>query len=241
VRTDGGLRLAALVPARSVAVLLDPVTTITTEVALPAPYQRMSLVTGSQPGGAATGTTASPAADVALLWQGTNAGTGVAFWELGQAAGRPFRSIETVGVNAAVSGVLDVPLPGAELKVLSTSNANAFYVLDLETRTAAPLVTTTSQISLSMSPTGQRVWTFTPRGRQLASTDLSNEHARTLHPESEVDDAFEIANSDGSGRSLVALHVSGSLGATIYDAQSASDADRRIYGGLLVEGPYDDQ
>jgi hypothetical protein len=238
VRTDGGLRLAALVPARSTAVLLDPVTTITTEVALPAPYQRMSLVTGSQPGGSATGTAANPAADVALLWQGTGAGTGVAFWELGQAAGTPFRSIETVGVNAAVSGVLDVPLPGAELKVLSTAGASAFYVLDLETRTAAPLVTTTSQISLSMSPNGQRVWTFTPRGMQLASTDLSNEHARTLHPESEVDGAFEIANSDGSGRSLVALHESGALGATIYDAQNASDADRRIYGGLLLEGPY---
>jgi hypothetical protein len=30
VRTDGGLRLAALVPTRSAAVLVDPVTSLTT-------------------------------------------------------------------------------------------------------------------------------------------------------------------------------------------------------------------
>ena len=39
VRTDGGLRLSALVPTRAVAVLVDPATTTTSEVALPAGYR----------------------------------------------------------------------------------------------------------------------------------------------------------------------------------------------------------
>src|SRR5262249_21294370 len=47
VRTDGGLRLAALVPARSKAVLVEPATTITSEVALPGAYQQLSLVTAT--------------------------------------------------------------------------------------------------------------------------------------------------------------------------------------------------
>ena len=90
--------------------LIDPATTVTTTVALPAPYQRLSLVTAGAGG---------TSADVALLWQGGTAGAGVAFWELGQAAGRPFRSIETVAVGAQVGAVLDVPLAGAALKVLA--------------------------------------------------------------------------------------------------------------------------
>ncbi len=130
VRTDGGLRLAALVPTAGAAVLIDPATTVTTTVALPAPYQRMSLVTAGAGG---------TSADVALLWQGGTAGAGVAFWELGQAAGRPFRSIETVAVGAQVGSVLDVPLAGAALKVLAAARTQTFYVLDLAARTAAPL------------------------------------------------------------------------------------------------------
>ena len=123
VRTDGGLRLAALVPTRSAAVLIDPVTSLTTEVALPARYQSLSLVTDVAGGGAGA------PVDVALLWNGGGAMDGVAFWELGQTAGRPYRSIETVGVVAAVAAVLPVP-QHANLRVLQTSAANAFYVLE---------------------------------------------------------------------------------------------------------------
>src|SRR4029077_4527682 len=100
VRPAGALRVAALVPAAVDAVLIDPTTTIVTNVALPAPYQRLSLVTGGA-GGAG-------AADVALLWPGGTAGGGVPFGEPGQPAGRAFHSIETVAVGAQVGAVLDV-------------------------------------------------------------------------------------------------------------------------------------
>ena len=79
------------------AVLVDPVTSLTTEVALPARYQSLSLVTDVAGGGAGA------PVDVALLWNGGGATDGVAFWELGQTAGRPYRSIETVGVVAAIA------------------------------------------------------------------------------------------------------------------------------------------
>ena len=45
VTTDSGLRLAALVPALKKATLIDPVTSLRTDVALPAPYQNLSVVT----------------------------------------------------------------------------------------------------------------------------------------------------------------------------------------------------
>jgi hypothetical protein len=234
VRTDGGLRLAALVPGGARAMLVDPATSITTEVDLPAPYERISLVTRDTGGGAT---------DLALLWQGSRSTTaGVAFWELGQAAGRPFRSIETVGVSGSVSDVLDVPRKDLPLKVLATSGANTFYVLDLGTRTAAPLITSQPRVVLTVSPVGQRVWTFAPGGEALASTDLTGEQVRTLRADTPIDAVFEIARTGaGAGRAVIALHAAGAVGATVYDADTPDDTKRRIYGALLEEGPYADQ
>lgn len=228
VRTDGGLRLAALVPTAGSAVLIDPATTVTTTVPLPAPYQRMSLVTAGAGG---------TSADVALLWQGGTTGAGVAFWELGQAAGRPFRSIETVAVGAQVGAVLDVPLAGAALKVLAAARTQTFYVLDLAGRTAAPLSTSAPGTTLMVSPTGARVWTFLPGSSGLAATDVLSKQVWTLQSDTPIDAVFEVGQSgNDTGRSLIALHEAGNLGATVYDAGVPDDSTRRIYGGLLEEG-----
>jgi hypothetical protein len=231
VHTDGGLRLAALVPARARAVLVDPVTTITTEVSLPAGYQRLSLVSSS---GAPTG------GDVALLWNAGSARAGVAFWELAQAAGKPFRSIETVGIDATVDGVADVPPPNDALKVLSTVAGGAFYVLDLGDRTATPLLTAASDVEVVVSPTGKRVWAFVRGQSALAATSLETKHVTTLQVDGRCDALFEIARADG-GRALIALQASGGVGATVFDAETPDGSSRRIYGALLTEGPYDDQ
>jgi hypothetical protein len=243
VRTDGGLRLSALVPTRAAAVLVDPATTTTSEVALPAGYRSLSLVT-SAPTGTAT-SAAAPAAgpDVALLWNGTSALAGVAFWELGRAAGLPFRSIETVGINGVVNAVADVPQNGA-LKVLSTSGvpgaAGAFFVLDLGARTATPLLTSSGNVSLSVSPTGARVWAFQPGGVDLAATDLPAGTVHSLRVDTPASALFEIGRAGGR-HALVVLHESGGLGATVFDADAPNESQRRIYGGLLTEGSYDGQ
>jgi hypothetical protein len=229
VRTDGGLRLAALVPTRSEAVLVDPVTSLTTEVALPARYQSLSLVTDIAGGGAGAGV------DVALLWNGGASTDGVAFWELGQTAGRPYRSIETIGVVSAIAAVLPVP-QHPTLRVLQTASANEFYVLDLQTRTAAPLVTSTSQIALSMSPVGDQVWTFTPSGTLVAATGILDTHPRSVLSERPVRQVFEVDNIDG--RFALILHGAGSGGATLYDATTLDDDTRRLYSSVLTGGPY---
>jgi hypothetical protein len=228
VRTDGGLRLAALVPTRNAAVLVDPVTSLTTEVALPAGYQSLSLVTADASG-------AGAAIDVALLWNGRVSTDGVAFWELGQTAGRPYRSIETVGVVATVSAVLSVP-QHPNLRVLQTATASEFYVLDLQTRTAAPLVTSTSYIEFSMSPAGEQVWTFAPGSNNVVATGVSDTHPRSLLPERSVREVFEVVRPDG--RFAVLLHAGGGGGATVYDADTLDDDTRRLYSSLLTGGPY---
>jgi hypothetical protein len=234
VRTDGGLRLAALVPNRARAVLVDPATTITSDVALPVAYRSVSLVT-------AAGTAAGPAgADVALLWNGTAGQAGVAFWELGQAAGRPFRSLETVAVEAAVTGVLDVTGANASSKVLSTAMGGVFYVLDLAERTATPLLTASASVSLVVSPTGARVWTFAPGAEKIAATDLGTKHVRTLLLDAPASALFEIAGADAR-RTLVVLHEAGGIGATTFDADDPSDDHRHLYGALLTEGTYENQ
>ena len=169
VHTDSGLRLAALIPSKSKATLIDPVTSLTQDVALPAPYQSLSVVTdalGSASGCDGGTTSAGAPTDVALLWNGTTVQgqAGVAFWELGQAGCQPYRSIDTVGVTDVVAQVLDVPTPNATLKVLQTRNADAFYILNLANRTAAPLETASSNVALSISPLGDQVWSYVPYG-----------------------------------------------------------------------------
>jgi hypothetical protein len=235
VRTDGGLRLSALVPARAAAILVDPATTITTQVDLPASYRSLSMVTGSV-------TVQGAGVDVALLWNAVSATAGVAFWELGRAAGLPFRSIETVGIDGTVSGVASVPGAAGKteaLKVLST-NGGAFYVLDLSARTATPLLTSASNPTLVMSPTGARVWAFQQGGVKIASTDLPAGTVHSLNVDSPARSLFEITRQDGK-QALVVLHLGQGVGATVFDAENPNQANRRIYGALLTEGPYDDQ
>jgi len=239
VRTDSGLRLAALVPGRSTATLIDPVTSLTTDVALPAAYQQMSIVTASvgAPSGCATaGAGAATPTDVALLWNGgtTQGQEGVALWELGQTGCQPFRSIDTVGVTDVVAGVLDVPPPHATLKVLQTRNAEAFYILDLTNRTAAPLQTLNTDVGLTISPLGDQVWTYV--GETVFATDFAHELPRSLLIERPVAGVYEVARADAPTPAVIVLHEGGAVGATVYDAVSLDDATRRFYTDLLLEG-----
>jgi hypothetical protein len=242
VRTDGGLRLSALVPSLSAAVLVDPATTTTSKVMLPAGYQSLSLVTPPSAPAASAGAAPAASPDVALLWNGTSASAGVAFWELGRAAGLPFRSIETVGISGIVDAVDDVPGMNDALKVLSTAGAvgpgsgGAFFVLDLGARTATPLLTQTGNVSLSVSPTGARVWAFQKGGFDLAATDLPSGSVHALTVDTPASALFEIARADGT-HALVVLHQANpGIGATVFDADDPKENERRIYGALLTEG-----
>jgi hypothetical protein len=199
---------------------------ITEAVAFPAPYANLSVVTGAA-GGAANGT------DVALLWNAGSAG-GVAFWTLGLASGQPYRSVEVLGITDEVQTVIDVPQPNAQLKLLETGGTSDFYVLDLSTRTAAPLETAGSA-SLSVSPDGKRVWAFVPQSSQLAAMNLSTLHPVPLYVQQSIAAVFDVARADG-GRALVALDSSGAVGATVFDALTPDTATARSYAGLLLEG-----
>jgi hypothetical protein len=224
VHTDGGLRVAALVPTTTSAVLVEPDTSVTETVSLPAAYARMAIVTSVT--GGANGT------DVALLWSAS--GGGVAFWTLGVTAGQPYRSVEVLGIQDDVRDVVDVPVPHPELKVLQTLSGSTFYMLNLGSRTASPLETMGAP-SLVVSPDGARVWAFGSHTSQLAALDVTTLHPVPLYVDRPIDAAFDVARDDG-GRALVALHAAGAVGATIFDALSPDTATARSYSALLLEG-----
>jgi hypothetical protein len=227
VRTDGGLRLAALVPQLASAVLVEPDTSVTSQVKLPSAYQRLSLVTDIVGDGGGT--------DIALLWSGsTGAASGVAFWTLGKTVGQPYRSVEVLALDATIANVIDVPKPHGTLKLLQTDTNDAFYVLDLKSRTAAPL-TTLGQPTLSTSPDGQRIWAFQRGTTNLASVELENLHPIPHLTGPVIDSVFDIARDD-TGRSLVAIHSVGAIGATVFDAKNPDTATSRIHSSLLLEG-----
>lgn len=224
VRTDAGLRLAAVVPNPRSAVLVDPATSTTTKIDLPEPYERISLITNVVAGAAGT--------DTALLY-GANGSRGVAFWSLGRATGQQaYRSVEVVSLNSAVKQLVDVPPPRPELKVLD-SGANAFFVLNLASRTASPL-TTSAAASLHVAPDGQRLWAFQRGSSELAQVRLDDLHPIPLPIDRKIDAVFDVAKRDG-GRALVAIDARGAYGATVIDALAPDTVTSRSFYGLLLE------
>jgi hypothetical protein len=227
VRTDGGIRIAALVPTISSAVLVDPQTSVTTNVKLPAGYGSIALITNIV-GGQSLGT------DVALLYGSTSA-AGVAFWSLGTTSATPYRSVEVVNVNGSISQVLDVAAPNQNLKVLQTNDATGFYVLDLDGRTAQPLGTSAAA-TLFTSPDGQRLWAYQKGGDKVALVTLADLHVSPLEGlDRTIDSAWEVSRDDG-GRALIVVDVRGNVGVTVLDAAAPDVSNSRTASGLLLEG-----
>jgi hypothetical protein len=236
--TDTGLRVAALVPLTNSAVLVEPDTSLTTQVTLPGPYAKLSLVTNLLSGGTNPTSGGTGSTDVALLWGSTSApNSGVALWTLGTTVGQPYRSVESV-LSQPIQSVDDVPKPNETRKVLEMANGGGFFVLDLVARTAEPL-TTVRAPTLSIAPDGQRLWAFARGGTDLAAIEdfnaLNPIRLVTLLP---IDAVYDVQRTDdSSARSLIALHQAGAIGATVFDAIHPDNTTSRRASALLLEGP----
>jgi hypothetical protein len=225
VQTDGGLRLAAVVPSAQVLTLVDPLTGVSSGVELGAPFERMALVTSIVGPG-------EDGSDVALLW--SSASPDIAFVALGSTVGKPYKSIERTELGQPIARVLDVPAPNGHLKLLQALDGRAIFVLDVRERTVAPIETSSSATELALSPTGERAW-LSAGSAELAGLDLASLHPVNLVLSRSIDALFDIERS-GGGRALIALHSSGALGATVLDGESPSLAGAREYFGLLLGG-----
>ncbi len=222
VNTDAGRRLLALVPATKSAVLVDPDTSATIALPLPEAYGNLSLLA------------AASGLDTALLWNSSAAESGIALLSLGQTVARPYDSVEVLGVDAAVSNVIDVPAPHAGLKILETANGGGLYVLDLADETASPLSTSGDSPSIALAPGDNRAWVFAAGTTQLSALDLSTLHPQALAIDVAITNAFDVIRDDQT-HALVAIHNQGLTAATVFDA-AAPDAGSRFYPALLVGG-----
>jgi hypothetical protein len=235
VKTDAGLRVAALVPSKASAVLVEPDASLVTVVSLPSIYENLSLVTADVSGGTTSG------ADVAMLWSGGKAGGAVALWTLSSSVATPYRSVEVLDVSASVASVFDVGGKNPQLKILQTANGLGFYVLDLNARTAAPLDTTESA-TLAVAPDGLRLWAFAPGTTNLAvigfngNDTLGNLAPTQLSTDLPIAAVYDVSRADG-GRSLIAIHNWGNVGATVFDALNPSVATAKRASALVLEGP----
>lgn len=233
VRTDGGLRLAALVPSQHEAALIDPLRSVVQTVDLKNPYSHLTRITQNV-------TQKPTGADVALLWSEQTAS--VAFWSLGTTTGSPYFSVDPYDVGIDVANVLNVPGDAfSHLKILESTNHAEFYVLDLDQRTSFPMLTDASGFSLSVSPDGQRAWAVRTGTPEFAQIDLSNLHPTSLTVERPVAAVYDIARADG-GRAAVALHTALNSGdgadvdATVLDALKPDTAETSFYTGLMLGG-----
>jgi hypothetical protein len=225
VTTDGGLRLAALVPSRSEASLVHPQTTRVERVTLPAQFDQLRRVTSGV-------LAADENGDVALLWS-QNARM-VAFWSLGRTDNQAFRSVDVLNLETTVNQLFDVPGNALGYRKLLQSPDNRFFVLDLRARQSFPMFASSRNVGLSVAPDGLRAWAFAPGSPSLAKIDLLSLEPTSLEIERGIGQLFDIETQSGGERTLIALHSGGARGATLLDATRPDTADTRYFPGLLL-------
>jgi hypothetical protein len=243
VETDGGLRLAAVVPTMRHAALVDPKTTTVDLVPMPAAFSGLARVTDSIEN-------ASGVADYALLWSAAEGRVGI--WRLDEAVNAPYASISTFEIGVGVSRVLDVPGPAqgacpegaecfAQYKIVAGTGPQDFYLLDLNKQLASLMVTNGRDLALSLSPDGKRLWAFTPDGDEFAQVSFSNLHPISRATDAPIRGVFDVArpglDETGDGaRSAIVLHTNDGLAATVFDALEPDGAETRFYTGLAYGG-----
>ncbi len=224
VQTDGGLRLAALVPSKQALSLVDPATGIATEIALGAYFDRISLVTDIiGPSG--------DNSDNALLWSSQS--PAVALVALGSTVGKPYKAVDRLELSTPVGQVQDVPAPNNHLKLLTSPDGRSFVVLNLLDRTASPLSSSAFGTTITPALDGERAWLLAPDAYQLAALDLGSLHPQNVLLSQPIHAAFDIARNDG-GRALLAIHKLGGVGITVLDAKSPSLTTAREHAAVLL-------
>jgi hypothetical protein len=222
VRTDGGLRLAAAVPTQNSLALVDPITGVTSNIDVKGPFSKISLVPDVD--GQATQT------DVAVLW--SEGAAQLAFVSLGTTSGKPYKSVEILQLESPTKAVHTIP-QYPHLKLIESNSGSRFVIVNLLTRTASPLLSSKSGAQLVLAPDGSETWVFQPASYSLAKVSLADYHPQNVELNSSIWGVFDIQRSDG-GRALVALHRSGSMGATVLDAHNPSLLHAREFGALLL-------
>lgn len=231
---DGGLRLAALVPDKKAAKLIDPASSTVLDVPLPAPFRNLQRITDA--------VSESSGQDVALLYgQDTNV---IAFWQLGTTTGTPYRSIDAYEIGINVGAVRDIPGEDfADRKILAGIGGGAaqqFYVLDLTERKSFPL-DVLKNLTLNLAPDGQRLWAFSPHDNGFAQLTFDPLQPASLYTQEPIDYVNDFATADGDGRSAVALHFlssrgNQSLAATLFDGVEPNTAQTKFVSHLEWEG-----
>jgi hypothetical protein len=225
VATDGGLRLAALVPSRNEASLVHPTTTRVERVALPASFDQLRRVTETQLAG-------DEAGDVALLWSAST--SMVAFWSLGRTNNQAFRSVDVLNLETTVNQLFDVPGDALGHRKLLESPDNRFFVLDLRTRQSFPMLANGAGLELSVASDGLRAWAYAANTARFAKVDLISLEPTSLEIERSISELFDIETQAGGERALIALHPAGAASATLLDARNPDTADTRFFPGLLL-------
>lgn len=232
---DGGLRLAALVPSKKSAKLIDPATSNVQDVALPVGFTRIRRITSEL--------SESSGQDVALLYG--EATSTIAFWQLGTTTGTPYRSIDAYELGINVGQVLDVPSEAfSDHKILSGgggAGSRQFYVLDLAERKSFPLDALTDLV-LNLSPRGEQLWAFKAGTSSFARLTFDPLQPSSLYTQEPIDFVHDFATERGdSQRSALALHLlrqSGaySIAATAFDADDPSTDRTRFHSHLELRG-----
>jgi hypothetical protein len=233
-RKDGGLRLAALVPGKQSAMLVEPATGQVLPVPLGAGFTQIRRITDE--------VSESSGQDIALLYGETT--NTIAFWQLGTTTGTPYRSIDSYDIGINVGQVFDIPgTKFADRKILSggsTGTTKQFYVLDLAQRKSFPLDVLTN-LTLNLSPNGEQLWAFGPQSTGFAQLTFDPLQPSSLYTQKPITFVHDFATQRGEDqRTVMALHLLPSQGhtsiaATLFDGLDPNTAKTKFFSELELE------
>jgi hypothetical protein len=235
VRTskDGGLRLAALVPGKKAAMLIDPSSSQVLPVPLPAGFTQIRRITDA--------VSEQSGQDIALLYgEATNT---IAFWRLGTTTGTPYRSIDAYSIGINVNQVFDIPdhfFPDRKiLSGSSTGSTQQFYVLDLSQRKSFPL-DVLNDLTLNLSPNGKQLWAF-GHDKGFAQLTFDPLQPSSLYTQEPIAFVHDFATLRSDERSAMALHIlsdngHNSVAATLFDGLAPNTAKTKFYSELELGG-----
>ena len=225
MHTDGGLRVAALVPATTSAVLVEPDTSVTESVTLPSTL--LAAVDRDQRGRERDGT------DVALLWNAPArrrrlldaGGDGRAAVPQRRGAGHPGRRARGPRRPRAAPRAQAPPDDvGLDLLHARPRDAHGGAARDAGRPVARRVARRRARLGV--------------RTPHLAARGAGRDRRCTPCPSTSTGPSTRSSTSPATtgGASLVALHGTGDVGATVFDALSPDTATARSYSALLLEG-----
>ena len=225
-----GPRLLVSAPGSQEVVVIDNVANHSTVIPLEFPAAKIMPYQGAAPGD-------PEVRQRALLLPQDGSSGSLAFLDLELLEERTGRNVEAMVLSRNIVG--SIQLPREDLVLLVHSGAtNGVSLLDVGTRTVAPIFAEVSLANAHFDAEGNRMWVAAPGTTRLGWLDLDTFHTGEVRLDSRIEAAYSLSNADGEPI-VVVSHPSSAGWLTLLDAVDPNRDTATTHIGFLLTDLFD--